>query len=254
MKYLETKGDTIDAAVESALAQLGLSRDDVSVEVLKQPKSGFLGFGKEPALVRVSYETTPTARAVDFLQGLLIRFGTPADIHAEEDIREHTIALTLTGDNMNAVIGHHGDTLDAIQYLTNIVTNRKEEERWRVTVDTENYRAKREENLAALAHKTAQKALKYRKPVALEPMNPHERRTIHATLQEVEGVTTYSVGTEPNRKVIVSPEGMAPVNPTGKKPGGPRRGGNPGRGPRRGGPRPPRAPRPQAPAGDESAQ
>ena len=120
MKYLEIKGDTIDAAVESALVQLGLSRDDVSVEVLKQPKSGFLGFGKEPALVRVSYETTPTARAVDFLQGLLIRFGTPADIHAEEDIREHTIALTLTGDNMNAVIGHHGDTLDAIQYLTNI--------------------------------------------------------------------------------------------------------------------------------------
>ena len=98
MKYLEIKGDTIDAAVESALVQLGLSRDDVSVEVLKQPKSGFLGFGKEPALVRVSYETTPTARAVDFLQGLLIRFGTPADIHAEEDIREHTIALTLTGD------------------------------------------------------------------------------------------------------------------------------------------------------------
>lgn len=227
MKYLETKGDTIDAAVESALAQLGLSRDDVSVEVLKQPKSGFLGFGKEPALVRVSYETTPTARAADFLQGLLIRFGTPADIHAEEDIREHTIALTLTGDNMNAVIGHHGDTLDAIQYLTNIVTNRKEEERWRVTVDTENYRAKREENLAALAHKTAQKALKYRKPVALEPMNPHERRTIHATLQEVEGVTTYSVGTEPNRKVIVAPEGMAPAGDSRqgspKKSGGSRR-------------------------------
>lgn len=254
MKYIETKGDTLDAAIESALQQLGLARDEVSVEVLQKPKAGFLGIGKEPAIVRVSYEDSPAGRAVEFLEGLLTRFGTPAKIEVEEDLSERNIRLNLVGENMNAVIGHHGDTLDAIQYLTNIVTNRKEEERWRVTVDTENYRAKREESLVALANKTAQKALKYRKPVALEPMNPHERRTIHAALQEVEGVTTYSVGTEPNRKVIVSPEGMAPVNPTGKKPGGPRRGGNPGRGPRRGGPRPPRAPRPQAPAGDESAQ
>ena len=227
MKYLEAKGDSIDAAVESALQELGMTRDDVSVEVLQQPKSGFLGFGKEPAIVRVSYEVTPTGRAVDFLQGLLVRFGTPAQIHASENIEERTISLTLSGENMNAVIGHHGDTLDAIQYLVNIVTNRKEDERWRVTVDAENYRAKREESLAALAHKTAQKALKYRKPVGLEPMNPHERRTIHATLQEVEGVTTYSVGTEPNRKVIVAPEGMAPAGESRqggqKKSGGSRR-------------------------------
>ena len=204
MKYLEIKGDTIDAAVESALAQLGLSRDDVSVEVLKQPKSGFLGFGKEPALVRVSYETTPTARAVDFLQGLLIRFGTPADIHAEEDIREHTIALTLTGDNMNAVIGHHGDTLDAIQYLTNIVTNRKEEERWRVTVDTENYRAKREDTLVRLANRMANRAVKTGRKVSLEPMNPYERRIIHSALQGNEAVDTHSEGEEPNRHVVIT--------------------------------------------------
>ncbi len=254
MKYIEAKGDTLDAAIESALALLGKTRDEVSVEVLQKPKTGFLGLGKEPAIVRVSYEDTPTARAVEFLQGLLERFGTPAQVHAQENVEERTILLELSGDNMNAVIGHHGDTLDAIQYLTNIVTNRKEDERWRITVDTENYRAKREESLCALAQKTAQKALKYHKPVALEPMNPHERRTIHAALQDTPGVTTYSVGTEPNRKVIVSPEGMAPVNPTGKKPGGPRRGGNPNRGPRRGGPRPPRAPRPQAPAGDDSAR
>ena len=204
MKYLETKGDTIDAAVESALAQLGLSRDDVSVEVLTQPKSGFLGFGKEPALVRVSYETTPTARAVDFLQGLLIRFGTPADIHAEEDIREHTIALTLTGDNMNAVIGHHGDTLDAIQYLTNIVTNRKEEERWRVTVDTENYRAKREEALTRLAQRMAARARKTGRKVTLEPMNPYERRVLHSALQNNPYVTTHSEGEEPYRRVVIT--------------------------------------------------
>lgn len=220
MKYFEAKGDTLDAAIESALQQLGLTREEVSVEVLQKPKAGFLGIGKEPAIVRVSYEVSPAGRAVEFLEGLLVRFGTPANIETEEDLSERNIRLNLVGENMNAVIGHHGETLDAIQYLTNIVTNRKEEERWRVTVDTENYRAKREESLVALANKTAQKALKYRKPVALEPMNPHERRTIHAALQEVEGVTTYSVGTEPNRKVIVAPEGMAPAQDASRSQGG----------------------------------
>lgn len=230
MKYIEAKGETREAAIENALAELGMSRDDVSVEVLQEAKSGFLGLGKQPAIVRVSYENTPTARAVDFLKGLLIRFGTPAEISATENAEERTIDLKLTGENMNAVIGHHGDTLDAIQYLTNIVTNRKEDERWRVTVDTENYRAKREDTLVALAEKTAQKALKYRKPVSLEPMNPHERRTIHAALQGMEGVTTYSVGTEPNRKVIVAPEGMEQV---GTQPAGKKRSGHSHRGGRR---------------------
>lgn len=229
MKYIDVKGESREAAVESALQQLGLSRDDVSVEILQDAKPGFLGLGKQPALIRVSYqdEPTPTDRAVAFLQGLLERFGTPAQIHASENAEEHTVALELTGENMNQVIGHHGDTLDAIQYLTNIVVNRREEARWRVTVDTENYRKKREDSLTGLANKTAQKALKYRKPVALEPMNPHERRTIHAALQEVEGVVTYSVGTEPNRKVIVAPEGMAPAEgaaaPSKKSSGGRRR-------------------------------
>lgn len=237
MKYIETQGDTLDAAIESALQQLGMTREQVSVEQVQLPKAGFLGIGRVPAIVRVSYEESPAGRAVEFLEGLLTRFGTPAQITSEEDTEEKTIRLTLSGENMSAVIGHHGDTLDAIQYLTNIVTNRKEEERWRVTVDTENYRAKREESLIGLANKTAQKALKYRKPVALEPMNPHERRTIHAALQEVAGVTTYSVGTEPNRKVIVAPEGMAPAqgdnrSQGGKKPGARRhRGGRGGKRP-----------------------
>ena len=178
MKYIEAKGDTLDAAIESALAQLGKTRDEVSVEVLQKPKAGFLGLGKEPAIVRVSYEDTPTARAVEFLQGLLERFGTPAQVHAQENAEERTILLELSGDNMNAVIGHHGDTLDAIQYLTNIVTNRKEEERWRITVDTENYRAKREESLCALAQKTAQKALK----TAMELFEIEASRPAHDAL------------------------------------------------------------------------
>ena len=143
LKVIETKGDSIDAAIEKALLLLGRDRDDVSVEVLQNPKSGFLGFGKEPAIVRVQYQTSPTERAKEFLDGLLYRFGTPATIKTSENFEEKTIDIELSGDNMGAVIGRRGDTLDAIQYLTSIVANRDEDDRWRVTIDTENYREKR---------------------------------------------------------------------------------------------------------------
>ncbi|MGM9639378.1 MAG: RNA-binding cell elongation regulator Jag/EloR [Butyricicoccaceae bacterium] len=232
IKVIEAKGDTIDAAIQNALASLGCDRDEVSVEVVRKPKSGFLGFGREPAVVKVTYQASPAGKARDFLEGLLIRFGTPAHIEVTEDENEKTIHLELSGENMGAIIGRRGDTLDAFQYLTSIVTNKDEEDRWRVTVDTENYRAKREAALVALANKTAQKALKYKKGVALEPMNPHERRIIHSALQDVEGVTTYSTGSEPNRKVIVAPvdlpQSRGPKKPAGKggqKPSGGRRRG-----------------------------
>ena len=226
LKTIESKGDTIDAAIEKALLILGLDRDGVSVEVLQNPKAGFLGIGKEPAIVKVSYETSPMSKAKDFVDGLLYRFGTPADIEASENLSERTINLELSGDNMGAIIGRRGDTLDAIQHLASIVANRDEEERWRVTVDTEDYRAKRETALYALAEKTAQKALKYKKAVALEPMNPHERRMIHTALQETEGVTTYSTGSEPNRKVIVAPGDGSARPPRESKPSGGSTGGS----------------------------
>ena len=211
VKYYEAKGDTIEAALENACKELGCSRDDLaSYEMVQMPKTGFLGIGRQQAIVKVEYRTSPAGRAEEFLTGLLERFGTPAQLNVTENFEEKTINIQLSGDNMGAVIGHRGDTLDALQYLTSIVANREEDDRWRITVDTENYRSKREGTLEALAQKTAQKALKYKKAVALEPMNPHERRIIHAALQEVEGVTTYSTGSEPNRKVIVAPEGMQP--------------------------------------------
>ena len=213
LKTIETKADSIDEAVKKALIELSADRDDVSVEVLQKPKSGFLGIGREPAIVRVSYETSPADAALEFLTGLLERFGTPAHIDAAVDKEEHSIHIELSGDNMGAVIGRRGDTLDAIQYLTSIVANREEEDRWRITVDTEHYRQKRESALQSLAQKTAQKALKYKKPVALEPMNPHERRIIHSALQDFSGITTYSTGSEPNRRVIVSPIGMEKARP-----------------------------------------
>ena len=225
LKTIEARGDSIDEAIRAALEELGAERDDVSVEVVQKPKSGFLGIGREPAIVRVSVEASPAAAAREFLAGLLERFGTPAHIETVTDDAQRTIRIELSGDNMGAVIGRRGDTLDAIQYLTSIVANREEEERWRITVDTENYRAKRESALQALAAKTAAKALRYKKPVALEPMNPHERRIIHSALQDTEGVTTYSTGSEPNRRVIVSPAGMEKKAPSqGTRP--PRRRGS----------------------------
>lgn len=225
VKYIEAKGETIEAALENACKELGCGRDDLaSYEMVQMPKAGFLGIGRQQAIVKVEYRTSPAGCAQAFLSGLLERFGTPAELTVTEDYQEKTINIQLSGDNMGAVIGHRGDTLDALQYLTSIVANRDEEDRWRITVDTENYRAKREGTLESLAQKTAQKALKYKKAVALEPMNPHERRIIHAALQNVEGVTTYSTGSEPNRKVIVAPEGMQPAPAAAaKKTGGSRR-------------------------------
>lgn len=218
VKTIEAKGDSIDAAVASALAQLQKERDDVTVEVLEKGKSGFLGFGAQPALVRVSYETQPAETAVDFIDGLLSRFGVPAQVECSVDELGDTININLTGENMGAVIGRRGDTLDAIQYLTSIVANKNEEKRWHVVLDTENYRAKRRATLEKLAANTAQKAIRYKRSMALEPMSPQERRIIHAALQEYEGVSTHSVGSEPNRKVIVVPDGV--------KENKPREGGN----------------------------
>ena len=201
VKSVEAKGESIEAAVANALAQLGKERDDVTVEVLEKGKNGFFGIGAQPAVVRVSYETSPADTAIDFLEGLLTRFGVEAQVECSVCPEEESIRLNLVGQNMGSVIGRRGDTLDAIQYLTNIVANKNEEKRWHLVLDTENYRAKRQATLERLAVNTAQKALRY------EPMNPQERRIIHSALQDYEGVSTHSVGVEPNRKVIVVPEG-----------------------------------------------
>ena len=204
VKSVEAKGESIDAAVANALAQLGKERDDVTVEVLEKGKSGFFGIGAQPAVVRVSYETSPADTAIDFLEGLLTRFGVEAQVECSVCPEEETIRLNLVGQNMGSVIGRRGDTLDAIQYLTNIVANKNEEKRWHLVLDTENYRAKRIRTLQKLAEKNAEKALKYKRNITMEPMTPYERRIIHATLSGREHITTFSVGSEPKRRVVVS--------------------------------------------------
>lgn len=210
LKSVETKANTIDNAIEIALRELGRERDEVTVEIVEKPKAGFLGIGAQPAVVKVSYEfeISMAEEAMEFLSGMLSRFGAVATLTSRVDEADSAIYIDIAGENMGAVIGRRGDTLDALQYLTSIVTNHDKEKRYHIMLDTENYRAKRRATLEKLAVTTAQKAIKYKRSMALDPMNPQERRIIHSTLQEYSGVSTHSTGNEPNRKVIILPDGI----------------------------------------------
>ena len=224
IKTLEKSARTEDEAIAAALAELGLDRDDVSVEIVERAKSGFLGIGASPAVIRVSYEAedepaapaaapAKAAAVVDenedyaeirrFLTGLLERMGVTADI--EISPRENGgVNVNLSGSGMGAIIGRRGETLDAIQHLTNYAVNRGQNKRARINVDAENYRTKREESLQRLAVKVAGKDVRYRRNITLEPMNAYERHVIHAALQDHPDVTTFSTGTEPNRRIVVA--------------------------------------------------
>ena len=233
IKSIEKSAKTEDLAIAAALEELGLSRDDVTVEILERAKSGFLGFGASPAKVKVSYEVPdevvevvkPAAvveevvveeasdafenpaheKVYNFVNGLLEHMGVHANLEIT-DKADGGINVNLSGKGMGVVIGRRGETLDAIQHLTNYAVNHGSEKRLHVSVDAEAYRAKREEALVRLAEKMAAKAIKYKRSMALEPMNSYERHVIHAALQDYEGVSTSSIGTEPNRRVVVAYE------------------------------------------------
>ena len=304
MKYLDMTGKTEEEAISRALAQLGLDRDEVSVEILERAKSGFFGIGASPAKVRVTYgleepeiEVAPKAAPVapekkpeapkpqakpavekpaekptekkpqavpaaaeeavrtekparkkkkpaekpqrrdqeaageeeiniplpepedlgepcgaddekaaqirTFLEGLLQHMDSAAQVTIYQP-EKGRYKVILEGEKLGALIGRRGETLDAIQQLTNYSVNRGSDKRVRIHVDAENYRLKREQSLQHLARKVAAKVIKYKRNVTLEPMNAYERHVIHTALQDVENVTTYSMGTEPNRRVIVA--------------------------------------------------
>ncbi len=205
LKSIETTGKTEELAIASALQQLGKSREEVSVEILERSKSGFLGIGAVPARVRVSYEylETPAEKAEAFLKGLLERMGSDA-VPEVEDRGENGLFIRLNGQKLGMLIGRHGETLDAIQHLTGYVVNRGVSKRTHVSVDAEDYWAKREESMKSLAYKVAAKVIKYQKNMTLEPMNSYERHVVHTALQDYEEVSTYSVGSEPNRRVVVA--------------------------------------------------
>ena len=320
-KFIETTGDTRDAAIAAALKQLGMDRDDVSVEVLDNGKKGFLGIGATPARVRVTYEvpdepvkkeepvhkpvekaekpakaeaekkpapkqekpaekpqklsitdeddtprlvkaapadfvpekleierpprrerprrerggrgrrareerpvtpSVPKERelipvseegmkkaeqlATDFITGLLEKMGVEGQVTTLPQVECDQLRLEISGPDMGPIIGRRGDTLDAIQYLGSLILNNALDEHVRLSVNTENYREKRAESLERLARKMAMKVVKSHRSMTLEPMNPYERRIIHAALQDFNGVTTYSTGTEPGRRVVIAPD------------------------------------------------
>ena len=205
-KYIDVSAKTEDDAIAKALKELGMERDEVSVEVIERAKPGFLGIGGSPALVRVTYqfEESKTEKIENFLSGLFQQMGVEASAEIEEK-EDNIIEVKLSGQNMGALIGKRGETLDAIQHLVNSVVNKGVASgRVRVNIDAENYRAKRVEALEKLAVKIADKAVKYHRNVTLEPMNSYERHVIHTALQDYEGVTTYSTGVEPNRRIVVA--------------------------------------------------
>jgi len=203
-KTIEVSGRTEDDAIETALEQLGLSRDDVSVEIIEQAKTGFLGLKNTPALIRVSYEVKEdrSMRVESFLAGLLERMDIEAGIEVKEN--EDSIDVVLVGKDPGALIGRRGETLDALQHLTNYVVNRGVAGRVRINLDAENYRQRRNETLESLANRAAGKVIKYRRNMTLDPMNAYERHVIHSALQNYDHISTYSVGNEPNRRIVVA--------------------------------------------------
>ncbi len=219
IRIIEATGKTEDDAIQSALAELGCTREEVSVEILERAKSGFLGFGASPAKVRVSFEQADDILTLteNFLKGLLERMGSDA-VPVLEQKDESTIYVNLTGEKLGMLIGRRGETLDAIQHIANYAMNRVSEKHLHISVDAENYRSKREESLQRLAEKVAAKVLKYRKNMTLEPMNSYERHVIHTALQDHEGVSTYSTGTEPNRRIVVAYGNNAGQNRDGGRP------------------------------------
>ena len=283
MSYIDVSGKTVEEALAKALAQLNMDRDDVSVRVLERAKSGFLGLGASPAVIRVTYgeemEEAPTepvrpepiaeprpaapraerpqrserpakqekprppksekpkaepkpeakedlpeierpasltpaplgeevddakAQAIkQFLTGLLRQMEAEAEIRIYQP-EKGRYKVILEGKNLGALIGRRGETLDAIQQLTSYAVNRSGDRRCRIQLDAENYRERREQSLCRLAEKMAEKAVRYRRNVTMEPMNAYERHVIHTALQDTPYVTTYSTGVDPNRRVIIA--------------------------------------------------
>ena len=204
MKSMETSGKTVEEALENALKELKVDKDKVTVEVIDEGSKGFFNLiGTKPAKIRVTVNRDVVGDAEVFLKDVLKAMGVDATLDIKEE--KGKLFINISGDKMGLVIGYRGETLDSLQYLTSLVVNKNHEDDYiRVSLDTENYRQKREETLRRVAEKTACKVKKSGRPYRLEPMNPYERRIIHSALQNYNDISTYSEGEEPFRRVVVS--------------------------------------------------
>ena len=208
-KEITVQAKTVEEAVRTGAEQLGTDESGVTYEVIEEPKKGFLGIGSTLATVKVIYVFKPLEAARNFDQTLIKDLCLEEEVIIHDEGKDEQL-MEITGAGAGLLIGHHGDTLDAFQYLVNLAANKKEtDERkyTRISVDIENYREKREQTLRALADRMAQKVKKTGRSVTLDPMNAYERRIIHAQVQGIEGVSTNSVGSDSNRRVVIYPEG-----------------------------------------------
>ena len=198
---------SIEEALEAAAAELGAgSVDEIEYTVIEEPKKGLFGIGAVPAKISATYVVGGEKDALNLIRELVSNMNVEATV-TMTDGEDGEKKIIVEGGNAAILIGHHGETLDALQYLANLAANKRIDgvkgEYVKISVDVEGYRAKREETLRALARRMADKVLKYKKSVMLEPMNPYERRIIHSEIQNIEGVSTNSIGSDGNRKVVV---------------------------------------------------
>jgi spoIIIJ-associated protein len=204
MKVIESTGKTVENAISAGLREFGVEREKVKIEILEKPaKKGIFGIlGTSLARVRVTYEDNPGDLACEFVKEICRCMNVEADFQVTQ--RNEHWYVDITGTELGILIGRRGDTLEALQYLTNLAVARKLSERVRIIVDVESYRQRREETLVRLAQRLADKVKRTGARVVLEPMNPHERRIIHTALQEDIRILTFSEGEDLNRKVVIS--------------------------------------------------
>ena len=204
MEYREFSSRTVDSALTEATIQLGTTSDQIEYEIIEKGSTGILGFGIKPAIIKVRKKYSPEEDAKSFLQNVTLAMGMAVEVVVKMDEENHCMDIDLSGDEMGVLIGKRGQTLDALQYLTNLAVNKNAEEYFKIKVDTEDYRKRRKDTLEGLAKNIAFKVKRTKKSVALEPMNPYERRIIHSALQGDRYVSTHSEGEEPFRHVVIA--------------------------------------------------
>ena len=204
MEMMTFSAKTVEDAVTKALIDLETTSDNLEYEVVEKGSTGFLGIGAKPAVIRARKKESVQDRAVNFLSQVFDAMNIQVEIASAFNEEEKEISITLEGEDMGILIGKRGQTLDSLQYLVSLIVNKDSEDYLRVKLDTENYREKRKKTLETLAKNIAYKVKRSKRPVSLEPMNPYERRIIHAALQNDKYVTTRSEGEEPFRHVVIS--------------------------------------------------
>ncbi len=202
MEYIEVSAKTVDDAVTEALIKLGATSDQIEYEVVEKGSTGFLGIGSKAAVIKVRKKCSTEDVIREFLGKVFDAMELEVEIQITNS--ENNYSVELKGDEMGVLIGKRGQTLDSLQYLTNLAVNKNSDEYVKVKIDTEDYRKRRKETLENLAKNIAYKVKRTKRPVSLEPMNPFERRVIHSALQNDKFVTTHSEGEEPYRHVVVT--------------------------------------------------